>query len=198
MNYKNREKIIAHSIFLLGSIIVLYPFFSILFLALSEPGKRISGFTVPSGFYFDNFIKAWTDGGFSNGLFNSFVVVFGVVSVTIFCSTLAAYAFEKLDIFGVTPLFALLLIGLVLPYESIVISLYYTMKTYNLTNTYWALILPQIGLSIPFRIFDPTNVEFWTPKSYLNQFLTHLTLLYILNWPWELYGIRFHAKLCPW
>ena len=31
--------------------------------------------------------------------------------------------FEKLDIFGVTPLFALLLIGLVLPYESIVISL---------------------------------------------------------------------------
>ena len=84
-------------------------FFSILFLALSEPGKRISGFTVPSGIYFDNFVKAWTDGGFSNGIFNSFVVVFGVVSVTIFCSTLAAYAFEKLDIFGVTPLFALLL-----------------------------------------------------------------------------------------
>ena len=64
MNYKNREKVIAHSIFLLGSLIVLYPFFSILFLALSEPGKRISGFTVPSGIYFDNFIKAWTDGGF--------------------------------------------------------------------------------------------------------------------------------------
>ena len=109
MNYKNREKVIAHSIFLLGSLIVLYPFFSILFLALSEPGKRISGFTVPSGIYFDNFIKAWTNGGFSNGLFNSFIVVFGVVSITIFCSTLAAYAFEKLDILGVTPLFALLL-----------------------------------------------------------------------------------------
>ena len=99
MNYQNREKVIAHAIFIIGSIIVLYPFFSILFLALSEPGKRISGFTVPSGIYFDNFIKAWTDGGFSNGIFNSFVVVFGVVSITIFCSTLAAYAFEKLDIF---------------------------------------------------------------------------------------------------
>ena len=46
MNYKNREKLIAHSIFLLGSLIVLYPFVSILFLALSEPGKRVSGFTV--------------------------------------------------------------------------------------------------------------------------------------------------------
>ena len=59
MNYKNQEKIIAHSIFLLGSIIVLYPFISILFLALSEPGTRVSGFTVPSGIYFDNFKKAW-------------------------------------------------------------------------------------------------------------------------------------------
>jgi len=153
MNYKNREKVIAHSIFLLGSLIVLYPFISILFLALSEPGTRISGFTVPSGIYFDNFIKAWTAGGFSKGLLNSFIVVIGVVSVTIFCSTLAAYAFEKLDIFGVTPLLALLLLGLVLPYESIVISLYYSMKSYGLTNTHWSLILPQIGLSIPFSIF---------------------------------------------
>ena len=48
MNYKNKEKFIAHAIFLTGTILVLYPFFSILFLALSEPGKRISGFTLPS------------------------------------------------------------------------------------------------------------------------------------------------------
>ncbi|PPR48988.1 MAG: Trehalose transport system permease protein SugB [Alphaproteobacteria bacterium MarineAlpha5_Bin5] len=153
MNYQNREKIIAHSIFLLGSLIVLYPFISILFLALSEPGTRVSGFTIPSGIYFDNFIKAWTGGGFANGLLNSFIVVVGVVSIAILCSILAAYAFEKLDIFGVTPLFAILLIGLVLPYESIVISLYYSMKSYDLTNTHLSLILPQIGLSIPFSIF---------------------------------------------
>tara|TARA_B110000438_G_scaffold282672_1_gene309938 strand:+ start:153 stop:980 length:828 start_codon:yes stop_codon:yes gene_type:complete len=153
MNYKNREKLIAHSIFLLGSIIVLYPFVSILFLALSEPGTRVSGFTMPKGIYFDNFIKAWTGGGFNYALLNSFVVVVGVVSVSIVCSVLAAYAFEKLDIFGITPLFALLIVGLVLPYESIVISLYYSMKNLGLTNTYWSLILPQIGLSIPFSIF---------------------------------------------
>lgn len=153
MNYKNREKVIAHSIFLLGSLIVLYPFISILFLALSEPGTRVSGFTLPNGLYFDNFVKAWTGGGFNYALFNSFIIVVAVVSITIICSTLAAYAFEKLDIFGITPLFALLLIGLVLPYESIVISLYYSMKNLGLTNTHWALILPQIGLSIPFSIF---------------------------------------------
>ena len=149
--YDGRQKIsVLVKIF---GILVLYPFVSILFLALSEPGTRVSGFTVPSGIYFDNFIKAWTGGGFNYALLNSFVVVVGVVSVSVISSILAAYAFEKLDIFGTTPLFALLLIGLVLPYESIVISLYYSMKNLELTNTYWSLILPQIGLSIPFSIF---------------------------------------------
>ncbi len=153
MNYKDREKFIAHTIFLTGTILVLYPFFSILFLALSEPGTRVSGFKIPNGIYFDNFIKAWEGGSFDTGLLNSFIVVFFVVLVSLICATLAAYAFEKLNIFGTTPLFALLLIGLVLPYESIVISYYYSMKSYGLVNTHLSLILPQIGLSIPFSIF---------------------------------------------
>jgi len=153
MKHSDREKLIAHSLFILGSFIVLYPFFSILFLALSEPGTRVSGFTIPTGIYFDNFVKAWTDGGFSTGLLSSFVVVVGVVSITILCSIPAAYAFEKLDILGVAPLFAILLVGLVLPYESLIISLYYSMRKFGLDSTYWSLILPQIGLSIPFSIF---------------------------------------------
>ena len=63
------------------------------------------------------------------------------------------YLHKKLNIFGITPLFALLLIGLVLPYESIVISYYYSMRSLGLVNTHLSLILPQIGLSIPFSIF---------------------------------------------
>ena len=108
---------------------------------------------MPSGIYFDNFIKAWVGGSFNTGLLNSFIIVVFVVLVTLICATLAAYAFEKLNIFGITPLFALLLIGLVLPYESIVISYYYSMRSLGLVNTHLSLILPQIGLSIPFSIF---------------------------------------------
>ncbi|MDB0032532.1 carbohydrate ABC transporter permease [Alphaproteobacteria bacterium] len=153
MKKVDQEKLIAHGLFIFGSIIVLYPFFSILFLALSEPGARISGFTIPTGVYFDNFLKAWTDGGFSLALWSSLIVVLGVVSITILCSIPAAYAFEKLSIKGASPLFALLLIGLVLPYESLIIPLYYSMRKFGLDSTYWSLILPQIGLSIPFSIF---------------------------------------------
>ena len=153
MNYREREKLIAHSIFLLGSIIVLYPFISILFLALSEPGTRVSGFTIPNAIYFDNFIKAWTKGAMGIGLYNSLIVVVFVVVLSIIFAILAAYSFENLKIYGSNLIFGILLIGLVLPYESIVISYYYSMKSLNLVNTHLSLILPQIGLSIPFSIF---------------------------------------------
>jgi raffinose/stachyose/melibiose transport system permease protein len=45
---------------------------------------------------------------------------------------------------------ALLLLGLTLPYESIVIALYYGERSINLLNTYWALVLPLTGAFMPF------------------------------------------------
>ena len=50
-------------------------------------------------------------------------------------------------------LFYLLLSGMILPVEAIVIPLYYDFDAVGLTNTYWALILPQVGLSVCFGTF---------------------------------------------
>ena len=165
MNYREREKLIAHSIFLIGVVLVLYPFISILFLAVSEPGTRVSGFTIPNAIYFDNFIKAWTKGAMGVGLYNSLIVVVFVVFLSIIFAILAAYSFENLKIYGSNLIFGILLIGLVLPYESIVISYYYSMKSLNLVNTHLSLILPQIGLSIPFSIFWLRSSFRAIPKS---------------------------------
>lgn len=165
MNYREREKLIAHSIFLIGVVLVLYPFISILFLALSEPGTRVSGFTIPNAIYFDNFIQAWTKGAMGVGLYNSLIVVVFVVVLSIIFAILAAYSFENLKVYGSNLIFGILLIGLVLPYESIVISYYYSMKSLNLVNTHLSLILPQIGLSIPFSIFWLRSSFRSIPKS---------------------------------
>ena len=165
MNYREREKLIAHSIFLIGVVLVLYPFISILFLAVSEPGTRVSGFTIPNAIYFDNFIKAWTKGAMGVGLYNSLIVVVFVVFLSIIFAILAAYSFENLKVYGSNLIFGILLIGLVLPYESIVISYYYSMKSLNLVNTHLSLILPQIGLSIPFSIFWLRSSFRSIPKS---------------------------------
>ena len=45
------------------------------------------------------------------------------------------------------------MLGLIFPYEATVIPLYYDFQAHNLTGTYWALILPQIGQSVTFGTF---------------------------------------------
>jgi raffinose/stachyose/melibiose transport system permease protein len=50
-------------------------------------------------------------------------------------------------------LVAFFLAGLTLPYEAIVIPLYFSMRSTGLIDTYWAVILPLVGAFMPFGIF---------------------------------------------
>jgi raffinose/stachyose/melibiose transport system permease protein len=46
-----------------------------------------------------------------------------------------------------------MVVGLTIPFEAIVIPLYYQITSYGLINTQWAIILPLIGLYMPFSVF---------------------------------------------
>ena len=58
---------------------------------------------------------------------------------------------------GRNALFYLLLSGLLLPAEAFIIPLYYNLRTVGLTDTYWALVLPQTAQSLAFGIFWMRN-----------------------------------------
>jgi raffinose/stachyose/melibiose transport system permease protein len=44
------------------------------------------------------------------------------------------------------------ILGLTLPFEGIIVPLYYQIRGYGLLNTQWAIILPLIGLLMPFAV----------------------------------------------
>jgi len=50
-------------------------------------------------------------------------------------------------------LFYVFLLGLMVPEEAMIVPLYFDLRDLNLTDTYWALIMPQIGLSVAFGSF---------------------------------------------
>ncbi|GAA4956391.1 carbohydrate ABC transporter permease [Yinghuangia aomiensis] len=165
MPTNRRHTVIGHAILVIAAIVALYPFVSVLLLAFSEPGTKRSGFTIPKSLSFDNFSEAWHRGLFSHALTSSLIVAVAVVVGTIVLATLAGYAFAFFP-FPFKGLFLLLLlVGLVMPYEATVIPLYYQLKDWHLTNTYWALILPQIGLSLPFAVFWMRTFFVSTPTA---------------------------------
>jgi ABC-type glycerol-3-phosphate transport system permease component len=49
--------------------------------------------------------------------------------------------------------FYTLLLGLMVPFQSIMIPLYYQLRDFGLLGTYWAFILPAVATGLPFGVF---------------------------------------------
>ncbi|MEV5848536.1 carbohydrate ABC transporter permease [Streptomyces sp. NPDC051985] len=132
---------------------VLVPFAAIALAALHPAGAPVAGLSWPSTPHFENFRRAWTIAGFGSLLRSSATIALVVVPIGALFATMAGYAFGTMRFTGSRLLFSFLLIGLTLPPEAAVIPLYYDLKQVGLTDSYWALILPLIGLYMPFGAF---------------------------------------------
>jgi raffinose/stachyose/melibiose transport system permease protein len=58
-------------------------------------------------------------------------------------------------------IYGLLIVGLTLPFEALITPLYYDVKAMGLLGSRWAIILPLIGLLMPFGVF-------WMRAHFLN------------------------------
>jgi raffinose/stachyose/melibiose transport system permease protein len=159
-----REQLLNYAILTVFAAIALYPVLGILATALGAPGET-AGFRLPSGLHFENFSNAWTEGHFSSYLRSSAIVAVSVVAASTLLSILSGYAFGLMRFRGATVLFYVFLLGLMVPTEAMVVPLYFDLRRIELTDTYWALILPQIGLSVSFGTFWMRAFFSSTPRS---------------------------------
>ncbi|WP_419992463.1 carbohydrate ABC transporter permease [Streptomyces boninensis] len=148
------ERTTGYAILTLFAVISLTPVLGILSTAFGKQGALGTGFSLPEGgLHWSNFADAWTRGHFGTYLGNSVLVAAVVVLATTVLATLAGYAFGVMRFPGSTPLFYLFVIGLTLPQEALVVPLYFDLRYVELTDTYWALILPQTAQSLAFGVF---------------------------------------------
>lgn len=161
MRGRRSEQLFGYALLTIGTIVALYPFLSILLLSITPADERTTGFAFPAHPTFENYVEAWTRGGFGLALWNSLIVAIGVVLGATIVSLLAGYAFSTMKFPLRALLFGFLLIGLVMPYEGIIVPLYYLLDGMGLLNTYWALILPQIATSVSLGVL-------WMRTAYQN------------------------------
>src|SRR5437016_8064042 len=164
------ERTANYWLLILFSVIAIYPVLSILFLALHRKTDLVTGFAFPTHPDLSSFRAAWTEGRFATGFKSSFVVAATVTAVSAVLSVGTGYAFGTMRFFGDRIVFPILLLGIIFPYEATVIPLYYDFQDVpllhlHLLNTYWALILPQIGQSVAFGTFWMRAFFRSTPRS---------------------------------
>jgi ABC-type glycerol-3-phosphate transport system permease component len=110
-------------------------------------------FSIPTVLQWENLAKAWTVGRFGQYLGNSIIVTIPTVAGVVTLSCLAGYAFGRLRFFGSKAIFIIFLLGLMVPFQSIMIPMYYDLQNLKLLGSYWAMILPATALGLPFGIF---------------------------------------------
>lgn len=152
MTASRREQAVAYGVLGAFSLLALLPIVGILFTALQDR-SALAPFGSFEGIHLQNFADAWSEGNFGRFLLSSTIVSVAVVSVSTVLSILSGYAFGLMRFRGAQLLFYLFLLGLMIPTEATIVPLYYDLRDLGLTDTYWALILPQIGTSVAFGTF---------------------------------------------
>lgn len=110
-------------------------------------------------------------GNFPRALFNSLFVCLATVALGVLINSMAGFAFAVFEFPLKRALFVIVLLSFMMPFESIVIPLYTLMRTLHWTDTYAALILPEVagGLiiflfrqffaGIPKEIYEAARVD---------------------------------------
>lgn len=159
------ERALTHGLLIVFSLVAVYPLVSVLFLALSRQTDLVTGFTIPTSPSLDSFATAWTRGGFDRALWNSLVVAVSVTVASVVLSVLSGYALGTMRFPGATLIFFVLMTGLIIPWESLIIPLHRIFRGWGLTESLWALILPQIGVSVCLGTFWMRSFFRSTPRA---------------------------------
>ncbi len=153
MKVDRRELWAGRTLLVVLMVITILPFISIFTTALHPSGTVPSGLEWPANPQWGNFVQAFKVANMTALLASSTFIVLAVVPVSLVISTMAAFAIGLLRIPGSRVLLFLFVFGLTLPFGGIIVPLYYLERAMGIYNTRLAIVLPLIGLYMPFAVF---------------------------------------------
>ena len=138
----------------LMSLIYLVPLVWMVLSSFKTQGEIFdSPFNLPSSIRFDNWGRAWQQGGLGSYVINSVIVTTASVVAILFFGAMAAFAFSRLRFRLRGFLLVILALGLLLPVQSYFVAQSTILDKLNLTDTRWALIIPYIGLGLSLSVY---------------------------------------------
>ena len=155
MTHKKIFRIVTYTLLIAGLVVVMLPFWYMVVTSL-KPQSFIFEMPPrlwPSQVTLKNYIVALNKDNFGLYFFNSlFVAVISTV-MTVFVSSLLAYAFARLNFPGREVLFYLLMIGMMIPPVMLIIPQFIVAKHLKLLNKSIGLILVYVSMNLSMQTF---------------------------------------------
>lgn len=149
------KKLIPHIFLMAYLLVILYPFLFVLFSSVKVDNQSIATnpFGLPSTLIVDNYVNAWVNAKISTYFWNSLYI--GVLSacLSILFAAMLAFAVTRMRYNRISAIvFQCILIGMLIPNNSLMLPIYGIMRQLDILNTHMALILPYVANAIPFSV----------------------------------------------
>jgi len=152
------DRLLVYATLTIFGALTVFPLLLVVSTALKEPADaKRDPFTLFSSITLQNFPDAWVEGRFGDYFVNTVVITGGTVIGVIVLSITVGYSLARLDFPGRTLVFFAFVLGLMIPFFSIMIPLFFQLDAMGLLGSPLAVILPGIagvqGFGLPLGVF---------------------------------------------
>ncbi|MCS7460668.1 carbohydrate ABC transporter permease [Paenibacillus doosanensis] len=147
-------QIFAYTFLILFAIMNIVPIFWMVINSFkSEQEYAANPFSMPTGFQFSNYAEAWRIANMNVYFFNSLLITFASLIVTVLLGSMAAYFLARFSfkLRGLT--YSLFLLGMLVPIHATLIPIFLIMQKLSLIDTYLSLILPYTAFHLSLTVF---------------------------------------------
>ncbi len=147
------ENVLIYMLLSVTSALILYPLALIFVSSMKSSSEFMTDpFAWPHSWSLDNYLIAWESANFSTYFGNSFLLTsVSVIFITLFGS-MTAYALNW-NFRGSRQLFSYFLLGIMIPLQAKIITLFVLLKQLSIINTHFGLILVFISFNLSLAIF---------------------------------------------
>jgi multiple sugar transport system permease protein len=169
---KSKNSVRSNAFFLfmlILTLIWLVPMIGALITSLRTQGDITANgyWSIPKELTFNNFGTAWERGRVQTYMMNSFIVTIPSLIGMLFLSSLAAFALARYKFRGNLLLYFMFVAGTMLPFQILMLPVFFLSKTLGLYNQYSALILIHTAFQLGFCTFVLRNFMRTVPGEIL-------------------------------
>ena len=158
-----KEKTINIIVFVLlslGAVVMIFPFFYMIMTSFMTKNQYLSGQlrVIPDPWVWGKYSEVMAKGNFISGILNTVKVEIPVLLIGGFTSSLAAFAFAKMEFRAKGAIFMGLLVTIMIPFAVIMIPQYVMFTKFGWTDTLLPLIIPACFGNISMVFFLRQNL----------------------------------------
>lgn len=144
------KKIVSYTILIIVSFFSIFPLYYMLCGATNKSIDVVRGKLIPGSYLLENFRALTAQQNLGLAMFNSFRNAILITFFTLLICSIAGYGFEIYHDKGKDMLMGILLLAMMIPFVALMIPLFKMFSSWNMVNTWMALMLPSV--STPFMI----------------------------------------------